>query len=115
MYYLGGKLLGGIKGTYVHSLGCVRVKGGESERFRIDSRVRQCCFMFPCLFNVYLDTVMKDVKMGMKRRGMKFLEEGREWRLPGLLYTNDLVLCGELEEDLRVIVGRFVEVCMKKD
>ena len=38
-------------------------------------------------------------------------EEGREWRLPGLLYADDLVLCGESEEDLRAMVGRFVEVC----
>ena len=37
-------------------------------------------------------------------------KEGREWRLPGLLYADDLVLCGELEEDLRAMVGRFVEV-----
>ena len=35
-------------------------------------------------------------------------EEGRDWRLPGLLYRGDLVLCGELE-DLRVMVGHFVE------
>ena len=26
---------------------------------------------------------------------------GREWRLPALLYADDLVLCGESEEDLR--------------
>ena len=25
-------------------------------------------------------------------------EEGREWRLPGLLYIDDLVLCGESEK-----------------
>ena len=31
---------------------------------------------------------------------MNFLENGREWRLPGLLYAADLVPCGELEEDL---------------
>ena len=38
-------------------------------------------------------------------------EEGREWRLPGLLYADYLVLCGESEEeDLRAMVGRFVEV-----
>ena len=30
--------------------------------------------------------------------------------MPGLLYADDLVLCGESEEDLRVMVGRFVEV-----
>ena len=38
-------------------------------------------------------------------------EEGREWRLPGLLYTDYLVLCGEAEEDLRAMVGRFFKVC----
>ena len=34
--------------------------------------------------------------------------------MPGLLYTDDLVLCSELEEDLRVMVGYFVEVCGKR-
>ena len=37
-----------------------------------------------------------------------------EWRLPGLLYANYLVLCGETEEDLRGMVGRFAEVCKSK-
>ena len=37
-------------------------------------------------------------------------EKGREWRLPGILYADDLVLCGESEGDLKVIVGCFVEV-----
>ena len=42
---------------------------------------------------------------------MRFLEEvGGEWRLPDLLYVDDLVLCGKLEEDLQVMVGHFVEV-----
>ena len=41
-------------------------------------------------------------------------EEGREWRLPGLLYADDLVLCGELKEDLRAMVGCFVEVCRRE-
>ena len=36
------------------------------------------------------------------------------WRLPGLLYADDLVLCGELEKNLRVMVGRFAEVCKKE-
>ena len=45
---------------------------------------------------------------------MRFQEEGREWRLPGLLYIDDLVLCGESEEDLRTMVGHFVEVCRRR-
>ena len=40
--------------------------------------------------------------------------EGREWRLPGLLYADDLALCGELGEDLRGMVGWFAEVCRRR-
>ena len=64
--------------------------------------------MSPWLFNVYMDAVMKELKMGMERREVRFQEQGRVWRLPGLFYAEDLVLCGELEEDLRAMLGRFV-------
>ena len=53
--------------------------------------------MTPWLFNVYIDGVMKEVRMGMGRRGLSFLEDEREWRIPGLLYADDLVLYGESE------------------
>ena len=70
--------------------------------------------MSPWLFNVYMDKVIKEMKMGMGRRGVRFLEEGREWKLPCLLYAYDLVLCGELEEELRVVVECFVNVCRRR-
>ena len=41
-------------------------------------------------------------------------EEGREWRLPRLFYTEDFVLCGELEKDLRAMVEGFVKVCSRR-
>ena len=99
---------------YVNSLACVRIKGGESKWFRIDIWVRQGCIMSPWLFKVYMYAVMKEIKMGIGRRGVRFMENGRECRLPGLLYADDLVLCGELEEDLRAMVGQFVEVCRRR-
>ena len=49
--------------------------------------------MAPWLFNVYIDEVMKKVEMGMgKYRSEISGGKGKEWRLPGLLYTDDLVL-----------------------
>ena len=92
-----------------NSLACVKAKEDENECFRIDGGVGQVCTMFPWLFNVYMDAVMKEVKMVMGRRGVIFLKEWREWRLSGFLYAYDLVLCGESEEALRAMVGRFVE------
>ena len=47
------------------------------------------------MYNVPLDAVMKEVKMRMGRRGVRFQEGGREWRLPGLLYADDLASSGE--------------------
>ena len=51
------------------------------------------------LFNVPIDAVMKEVKMGMRKMEVRFLEEERGWRLPDFLYADDLVLCAESEQD----------------
>ena len=56
--------------------------------------------MSPWLLNVYVDGVIKEVILGMRRRGVRFLEDGGEWRLPGILREDDLVLCGESEDDV---------------
>ena len=56
------------------------MKEGESECFRIESGVRQGCGMSPSLLNVYMDAVMKELKVGIRRKGVRSLEEGREWR-----------------------------------
>ena len=100
MYDVDGKLLGGIKSMYVDGLAFFRVKEVESEYFRIDNGARQGCTMSRWLFNVCMDAMKKEVKMGMGRRGVRFLEKGREPRLSGLSYADDLVLCDESEEDL---------------
>ena len=74
MYDVGSKLLNGIKSIYVNSLAYVRVKGGKGGCFRINNGVRQGCIMSPWLFNVYMDALMKEMKMGMGRRGGKRVE-----------------------------------------
>ena len=50
--------------------------------------------MSPWFFNVYMDAVMKEVKMEIGRSEVIFLEEGKEWRLLGLLYAGDMISCG---------------------
>ena len=56
--------------------------------------VRQGCIKPLWLFNVYMKGVMKGVKLGMGRRGG--IPGGWERvEMPGLLYADELVLCGE--------------------
>ena len=68
MYNVGGKLLNGFKSMYINNIACVRVKGGETECFRTNSGLRQECIMSSWHFSVYIDAVMKEVRMGMRRR-----------------------------------------------
>ena len=60
--------MNGIKIIYVDSI-CVRVKGCKNDCFRIDNGVTEVRIMSPWLFNVYMDAVMKELKMGMGRGG----------------------------------------------
>ena len=109
---MGGKLLIGIKNIYVTV--CVRVIGGKVECFKIDSSKRQGCIMSSLLFNVYIDAVMKEVKMEMGRRKVLLQKLEGEWRLPRFLYADDLVFCGGSDKDLRTMVERFVEVYRRR-
>ena len=77
-YDVGGKLLNDIKNMYVNSPACVRVKGGDRVWFGINSGVRQGCIMSPWLYKVCMNAMMKKVKMGMGKKGLRFQEEGRE-------------------------------------
>ena len=51
--------------------------------------------------------------MRMGRMGMRFIEEGREWRISGLLYSDDLIFCVKPEEDLIKMVGCFIGECRR--
>ena len=44
---------------YANSITCVRVKEGDSECFRIHGGLRQDYIMFPCVFNVHMDALLK--------------------------------------------------------
>ena len=46
---------------------------------------------------------------------MIFQEEEREWRVPGLLYADDLALCAELEEDLKAKIWDVLPRCVGRD
>ena len=63
--------------------------------------------MSPWLFNVYIDAEMKEVKMEMGEDENEVYGGGKERRLPGLFYADNLVLCGDSEKVLRAIVERL--------
>ena len=62
-------------------------------------------------YHVFFAGVVKERKMRMGRTRVRLSEEGREWRVTGFLYADDLALYGQLEQDLRVVIRCFIEEC----
>src|SRR5678815_2137286 len=55
------------------------------------------------------------IRGGVAGDGVRLIENGREWRVPYLLYEDDLFLCGESEECLRGLAEKFGIVCKSED
>ena len=54
-----------------------------------------------------MNTVRKELEIVIWGMGLIFLEKRREWQLPNIMYIDDMVLCGESEEDWKGIIRMF--------
>jgi hypothetical protein len=61
MYGVGGKILGAIKSMCEESMVCVRMCLRLRRKFRVDVGLRQAFVMWPWLFNIFIDEVVREV------------------------------------------------------
>src|SRR5215469_12641453 len=115
-YGIRGKLLDAVKGFYFDSRACARVDGVSGEMFEVKVGLRQGCVMSPWLFNLYMDSVVREVKRecGEDDLDLKRINGGGLWRVNVLLFSDDTVLLGESKESLQRLVTVFNRICMKK-
>ena len=59
-------------------------------------RLHYVTFVFQCLYEC-------SDERSKNGEGVRFVEEGRDWRLPGFLHVDDFTLCGKSEENLKVM------------
>ena len=115
VYGVGGCVLKGIQSFYAGSRACVRVGSEMSDSFEVNVGLRQGCVMSPWLFNVYMDGVVREVKMRTLGRGVKLREQnGREWEVSQLLFADDTALVADSEERLQRLVDEFGVVCERR-
>src|SRR5215469_15902191 len=106
-YGVNGRLLTALKSFYVNSRACVKVDGWVGEMLDVKVGLRQGCVMSPWLFNVDMDSIVREVKREYMEEGLNLQSErGGEvqWRVNMLLYADDTVLTGETEESLQRLV-----------
>ena len=83
------------------------VKVGEeySEPFVVTNGLKQGCILSPLLFSLYINSLIVELKkaeMGV---------DCKSWRIPPLLYADDMVLLADEAEMLRKELKILGELC----
>ena len=79
------------------------------DRFRIGKGVRQGCELWPCLFNLYAEYIIRNARLDEVQAGIK--TAGRN--INNLRYADDTTLMVEGEEKLKSLLMKVNEECEK--
>ena len=87
----------------------VRTEHGARDWFKIGKGVRQGCILSPCLFNLYAEYIIQNVRLEKSQAGIKIA--GRN--ISKLRYAGDINLMAENEEKLKSLLMRVKEESKK--
>ena len=104
-----------MQSFYLDSRVCVRVRNDVSEWFPVNVGLRQGCVIFPWLFNVYMDGVVREVNVRVLGKGLELLSaNGGRFEINQLLFADDTALVADSEEKLCRLVSEFGIVCERR-
>jgi hypothetical protein len=97
-YGVHDSLVRAVKSFYCGGRACVRVGRREGSMFEVQVGLRQGCVMSPGLFNVFMDSVVREVSRNVGNEGVVLRNEnGEEWGLNMLLFADDTALLSDSE------------------
>ena len=83
----------------------VKTGHGKTDRFQIGKGVRQGCILSPCLFNLYVEYVMRNSGLDEAQAGVKISRRN----INNLRYADDITLMAESEEELKSLLMKVKE------
>ena len=83
-----------LRNLYAGHEATVRTGHGTTDWFHIGKGVRQGCILSPCLFNLYVEYIMRNARLEEAQAGIKIA--GRN--INNLRYADDTTLMAESEE-----------------
>ena len=86
-----------FRNLYASQEATVRTGYGTTDWFQIGKGVHQGCILSPCLFNLYAESIMRNVGLDEAQAGVKI--SGRN--INNLRHADDITLTAESEEELR--------------
>ena len=94
-----------LRNLYAGQEATVRTGHGTTDWFPIGKGVRQGCILSPCLFNFYVDYIMRNAGLEETQAGIK--TAGRN--ISNLRYADDTTLMAEREEKLKSLLMKVKE------
>ena len=83
----------------------VRTGHGTTDWFQIGKGVHQGCILSPCLFNLYVEYIMRNSGLDEVQTGIKIARRN----INSLRYTGDTTLMAESEEKLKSLLMKVKE------
>ena len=94
-----------LRNLYACQEATLRTIHGTMDWFEIGKEVRQGCILSPCLFNLYADHIMQNVRLDESQAGIK--TAGRNSN--NLRYADDTTLIAENEQKLKSLLMKVEE------
>ena len=83
----------------------VRIGHGTTDWFQIGKGVRQGCILSACLFNFYVEYIMRNAGLEEAQAGIKIAGKN----INKLRYADDTTLMAESEEELKSLLMKVKE------
>ena len=89
-----------MRNLYAGQEAIIRTGHGTMDWFQIGKGVCQGCILSPCLFNLYVEYIMRNAGLDESQAEIKIA--GRN--INNLRYANDTILMAEREEELKSLL-----------
>ena len=94
-----------LRNLYAGQEATVRTAHGTTDWFQIGKGAHQGFILLPCLFNVYAEYIMQNVRLDEAQAGIKVARRN----INNFRYVNDTTLMAESEEELKSLLVKVKE------
>ena len=100
-----------LKNLYANQEATVRTGHGTMYWFRIEKGIHQGCILSPCLFNLYVEYIMGNARLGESQAGTKISRRN----INSPRHADDITLMAESEKELKSLLMIVKEESEKID
>ena len=98
-----------LKNLYAGQEATIKTRHGTTDWFQIWKGIHQGCILSPCLFNIYPEYLMQNVRLDESQVGIKTTRRN----INNLRYIDDTILMAENKEKLKSLLMKVKKECEK--